>query len=94
VKQLAKSLHGDAACHARVVEGKFRVFSNISQENTRRTDYLRSTREFSLITNSLPSSTMGILHHRKMDLPLTLELAGVPRLADSWVEELRERAER
>lgn len=35
-----------------------------------------------------------ILHHHKMDLPLTLELAGVPRLADSWVEELRERAER
>jgi MOSC domain-containing protein YiiM len=29
-----------------------------------------------------------ILHHRKTDLPLTLELA------DSWVEELRERAER
>ena len=28
------------------------------------------------------------------DLPLTLELADVPRLADSWVEELRERAER
>jgi MOSC domain-containing protein YiiM len=35
-----------------------------------------------------------ILHHRKMDLPLTLELADVPGLADSWVEELRERAER
>jgi MOSC domain-containing protein YiiM len=35
-----------------------------------------------------------ILHHRKADLPLTLELADVPRLAASWVEELRERAER
>jgi MOSC domain-containing protein YiiM len=35
-----------------------------------------------------------ILHHRRTDLPLTLELADVPRLADSWVEELRERAER
>jgi MOSC domain-containing protein YiiM len=35
-----------------------------------------------------------ILHHRKKDLPVTLELADVPRLADSWVEELRERAER
>jgi MOSC domain-containing protein YiiM len=35
-----------------------------------------------------------ILHHRRTDLPLTLELANVPRLADSWVEELRERAER
>ena len=35
-----------------------------------------------------------ILHHRKTNLPLTLELASVPRLADSWVEELRERAER
>ena len=34
-----------------------------------------------------------ILHHRKTDLPLTRELAGVPRLADSWVEELRERAD-
>jgi hypothetical protein len=27
-------------------------------------------------------------------LPVTLELADVPRLANSWVEELRERAER
>src|ERR1700730_8958403 len=35
-----------------------------------------------------------ILHHQKTDLPLTLELADVPGLADSWVEELRERAER
>jgi MOSC domain-containing protein YiiM len=35
-----------------------------------------------------------ILHHRKTDLHLTLELANVPRLANSWVEELRERAER
>jgi MOSC domain-containing protein YiiM len=35
-----------------------------------------------------------ILHHRKTDLALTLELANVPRLADSWVEELSERAER
>ena len=34
-----------------------------------------------------------VLHHRKTDLPLTLELADVPRLADSWVGELRERAE-
>ena len=35
-----------------------------------------------------------ILHHCKTDMPLTLELADVPRLANSWVEELRERAER
>jgi MOSC domain-containing protein YiiM len=35
-----------------------------------------------------------ILHHHQTDLPLTLKLADVPRLADSWVEELRERAER
>jgi MOSC domain-containing protein YiiM len=35
-----------------------------------------------------------ILHHRRTDLALTLELAEVPRLADSWVDELRERAER
>jgi MOSC domain-containing protein YiiM len=35
-----------------------------------------------------------ILHHRKTDLALTLELAGVPRLADSWVGELRERGKR
>ena len=35
-----------------------------------------------------------ILHHRRTDLPLTLELAAVPRLADSWVGELRARAER
>ncbi len=33
-----------------------------------------------------------ILHHRKTDLPLTLALAEVPGLAESWVEELRERA--
>jgi MOSC domain-containing protein YiiM len=36
----------------------------------------------------------GILHHRQADLPVTLELADVPGLAVSWVEELRERAER
>jgi MOSC domain-containing protein YiiM len=35
-----------------------------------------------------------ILHHRKTDLYLTLKLADVPRLADSWVEELHERAGR
>jgi len=35
-----------------------------------------------------------ILHHCRTDLPLTLELAAVPALANSWVEELRERAER
>jgi len=35
-----------------------------------------------------------ILHHCRTDLPLALELAAVPRLANSWVEELRERAER
>jgi len=35
-----------------------------------------------------------ILHHRKTDLRLALELANVPRLANSWVGELRERAER
>jgi MOSC domain-containing protein YiiM len=35
-----------------------------------------------------------ILHHRRSDLPLTLQLASVPELADSWVGELQERAER
>jgi MOSC domain-containing protein YiiM len=35
-----------------------------------------------------------IMHHHTTDLRLTLELIGVPELADSWVEELRERAER
>jgi MOSC domain-containing protein YiiM len=35
-----------------------------------------------------------ILHHRRTDLAATLELAEVPRLAGSWVDELRERAER
>jgi len=35
-----------------------------------------------------------ILHHDKTDLSLALALADVPGLADSWVEELRERAER
>jgi len=35
-----------------------------------------------------------ILHQRQTDLPITLELADVPGLAGSWVEELRERAER
>jgi len=34
-----------------------------------------------------------ILHHRRTDLALTLALADVPKLADSWVEELRERGE-
>jgi len=34
-----------------------------------------------------------ILHHRKSDLALTLELAAVPRLSNGWVRELRERAE-
>ena len=36
----------------------------------------------------------GIMHHAKKDLEQTLELACVPALADSWVKELRERAER
>ena len=35
-----------------------------------------------------------IPHHRKTDLPRALELADASRLADSWVEKLRERAER
>jgi MOSC domain-containing protein YiiM len=34
-----------------------------------------------------------ILHHRRTDLALTLELAAVPSLAKSWVDELHERAE-
>ena len=33
-----------------------------------------------------------ILHHFRKDLQLTEELAAVPRLAASWVEELQERA--
>jgi MOSC domain-containing protein YiiM len=35
-----------------------------------------------------------ILHHRRTDLQLTVDLAGVLGLADSWVEELQERADR
>jgi MOSC domain-containing protein YiiM len=35
-----------------------------------------------------------ILYHRRNDLALTRDLAGVPRLADAWMEELRARAER
>jgi len=35
-----------------------------------------------------------ILHHHKKDLALTLQLAAVPRLADAWVNELQQRAER
>jgi MOSC domain-containing protein YiiM len=35
-----------------------------------------------------------IMHHRRTDVSLTLELSEVPRLAKSWVDELRERAER
>jgi MOSC domain-containing protein YiiM len=35
-----------------------------------------------------------IMHHRKSDLESTLALAAVPRLANSWVHELSERAER
>lgn len=35
-----------------------------------------------------------IMHHCQMDLSLTLDLADVPRLAASWVDELRERADR
>jgi MOSC domain-containing protein YiiM len=34
-----------------------------------------------------------ILHHQRTDLAATLELAAVPKLAVSWVDELRERAE-
>lgn len=34
-----------------------------------------------------------ILHHQRTDLAATAELAAVPKLADSWVEELRERAQ-
>jgi MOSC domain-containing protein YiiM len=34
-----------------------------------------------------------ILHHCRQDLALTLDLADVPGLAASWVDELRERAE-
>jgi MOSC domain-containing protein YiiM len=33
-----------------------------------------------------------VLHHRKSDLKLALELAEVPKLATSWVQELGERA--
>jgi len=33
-----------------------------------------------------------VLHQMRTDLDATLELASVPGLADSWVEELRERA--
>jgi MOSC domain-containing protein YiiM len=34
-----------------------------------------------------------IMHHRRTDLRMTLELANVPGLADSWVQELRKHAE-
>ncbi|MGA3068531.1 MAG: MOSC domain-containing protein [Tepidisphaeraceae bacterium] len=35
-----------------------------------------------------------ILHHHRKDLQQTLQLAAVPKLADAWVRELRERAAR
>jgi MOSC domain-containing protein YiiM len=35
-----------------------------------------------------------ILHHQQKDLALTRQLASVPRLAEAWREELRERADR
>ena len=35
-----------------------------------------------------------IMHHQRTDLDLALQLAAVPRLADSWVRELNERAEK
>ena len=35
-----------------------------------------------------------VLHHHKKDLDLTLQLAQVPKLAASWVDELVERADR
>jgi len=35
-----------------------------------------------------------IMHHHRTDVALTLELAQVAGLADSWVDELRERADR
>jgi MOSC domain-containing protein YiiM len=35
-----------------------------------------------------------VLHHHTKDLVLARRLAGVPRLADSWVKELRARADR
>jgi MOSC domain-containing protein YiiM len=35
-----------------------------------------------------------IMHHCKKDIALMLQLAAVPRLADSWIKELHERAER
>jgi MOSC domain-containing protein YiiM len=34
-----------------------------------------------------------IMHYHRTDVALTLELAEVPRLANSWVNELRERAD-
>ncbi len=34
-----------------------------------------------------------IMHHRKTDVALAIELADLPELAGSWVKELRERAE-
>jgi MOSC domain-containing protein YiiM len=40
------------------------------------------------------SRAHSVLHHCKNDVRLALELACVPELADSWVKELRERAER
>jgi MOSC domain-containing protein YiiM len=51
-----------------------------------------------LIDRSNPEWTVAranrILHHMKTDLAATLELAYVPELAESWVDELQERAER
>jgi MOSC domain-containing protein YiiM len=35
-----------------------------------------------------------IMHHQRKDVDLMLQLAAVPRLADSWVRELSERAEK
>jgi len=59
--------------------------------------WIKSGMPIELISRPSPAWPIAraneILHHRKTDLPLTLALADVPKLANAWVDELHERAE-
>ncbi len=59
--------------------------------------WIEAGMQVTLIERPNPEWTVAranvILHHCRTDVSSMLELASVPRLADSWVNELRERAE-
>jgi len=60
--------------------------------------WIQARMAVSLVERRNPEWTIAransILHHRNMDLALTLELAAVPKLSKAWVHELLERADR